>query len=68
MDGVDAHLEQLKRDLAWHYKAHEREQTPLDRLDYAAAEKDAAASRLGLWQDAEPGPPWDWRQPNKLNT
>ena len=41
VDGVDANLEQLKRGLAWHYKTYEREQSPEDRRNYAAAEKNA---------------------------
>ena len=65
VDGVDANLEQLKRGLAWHYKAYQREQPADDRLAYAAAEKDAAAARLGLWQDAVPVAPWEWRHPAK---
>ena len=28
VDGVDANLEQLKRGMAWHYKAYQREQSP----------------------------------------
>ena len=67
VDGMDANLEQLKKGLAWHYKAYEREQTPSGRRNYAAAEKDAAAARLGLWQDAEPVPPWEWRHPAKAS-
>lgn len=47
-------LRQVQRGLAWHYKAYQREQPPDDRLAYAAAEKDAAAARIGLWQDAKP--------------
>ena len=65
VDGVDTNLEQVRRGLAWHYKAYQREQPPEDRLAYAAAEKDAAAAHLGLWQDAVPVAPWDWRHPAK---
>jgi hypothetical protein len=50
---------------AWHYKAYQREQSPDDRLAYAAAEKDAAAAHIGLWQDAVPVAPWEWRHPVK---
>ena len=28
VDGMDANLEQLKKGLAWHYKAYQREQSP----------------------------------------
>ena len=66
VDGVDANLEQIKLGLAWHYKAYQREQSPEDRLAYAAAEKDAAAAHIGLWQDAVPVAPWEWRHPAKV--
>ena len=59
VDGVDANLEQVKRGLAWHYKAYQRDQSPDDRLAYAAA------ARLGLWQDAVPVAPWEWRHSAK---
>ena len=42
-------------------------QSPEGRRNYATAEKDAAAARLGLWQDAEPVPPWEWRHPAKAS-
>ena len=65
VDGVDANLEQLKRGMAWHYKAYQREQSLDDRLAYAAAENESAAAHIGLWQDAVPVPPWGWRHPAK---
>ena len=65
VDGVDTNLEQVRRGLAWHYKAYQREQPPEDRLAYAAAETDAAAAHLGLWQDAVTVAPWEWRHPAK---
>ena len=60
--GQDVNLEQLKRGLAWHYKAYEREQTPEDRRLYVSAEKEATSAHLGLWQDPAPVPPWEWRR------
>ena len=59
--GIDANLEQVKRGMAWHYKAYEREQSAIDRKVYADAENEAKAARLGLWADLEPVPPWDFR-------
>ncbi|WP_460487715.1 thermonuclease family protein [Curvibacter fontanus] len=61
VDGLDANLEQVRRGLAWHYKAYQREQAAEDRATYAAAEDEARKLRLGLWQDAQPVPPWDHR-------
>lgn len=62
LDGQDECLEQIKAGMAWHYKAFQREQSVEDRLAYAAAETEARASRRGLWQDADPKPPWQFRR------
>lgn len=62
VDGRDVNLIQVERGMAWHYKAYEREQSPSDRKLYDAAESDAKAARRGLWRDAEPTPPWEFRK------
>jgi endonuclease YncB( thermonuclease family) len=61
VDGLDANLEQIKRGMAWHYKAYQREQSVLDRQSYAEAEEVARGARVGLWKDDQPVPPWDFR-------
>lgn len=50
-DGTDASAEQVRAGLAWVF----------DRSLYAvqAAARD---ERRGLWGDAEPVPPWEWRR------
>lgn len=63
--GVDANLEQVKRGLAWHYKAYAREQSKADRDAYAAAEDAARLGRIGLWRDITPIPPWEFRRQKK---
>lgn len=65
-EGVDANLEQVKSGLAWHYKKYEREQSVDDRDLYAKAEEQARLVKRGLWVDAEPTPPWDWRKEAKI--
>ena len=62
VNGRDVNLIQVERGMAWHYKAYEREQSPSDRKLYDAAEADARAGRRGLWRDADPVPPWDYRK------
>ena len=61
LGGLDSNLVQVKRGLAWHYKQYQREQSPTDRQSYAAAEAEAREAKLGLWRDAEPMPPWEFR-------
>ena len=65
VNGMDANLEQVRSGLAWHYKQYEREQPADDRATYAQAEEQARAARRGLWNDADPIPPWDWRRQQK---
>ena len=65
VDGVDANLEQVKAGMAWHYKQYQKEQSVDDRSFYAQAEGQARAAGRGLWIDADPVPPWDWRKLQK---
>ncbi len=58
---LDAGLVQIAAGLAWHYKQYEKEQTDEDRERYSFAENEAQAKRIGLWQDRNAMPPWEWR-------
>ena len=62
VNGQDVNLEQVRRGCGWHYKKYQNEQILDDRLSYNAAEESARASRVGLWTDNEPMPPWEWRK------
>lgn len=59
---LDAGLAVLTSGLAWHYKKYQTEQSPEDRERYAFAEDEARTKRAGLWGDANPVPPWEWRK------
>lgn len=59
---VDAGLAQLTVGLAWWYRKYASEQSPEDRGRYESAETEAKARRAGLWRDAAPTAPWDWRR------
>lgn len=61
VDGGDVNLAQIQAGLAWHYKKYESEQTVQDRNAYTNAEENARAASRGLWSQAEPIPPWEWR-------
>jgi endonuclease YncB( thermonuclease family) len=62
VDGMDANLEQIKRGMAWHYKAYQRDQSVDDRRTYADAENEAKSAKRGLWSEPVPVPPWEWRK------
>lgn len=62
LDGRDINLEQVRNGMAWHYKEYQREQTPSDRELYAKTEDEARTGRRGLWTDANPTPPSQFRK------
>lgn len=61
----DAGLELVRRGYAWWYRAYSREQSVEDRRLYEAAEDSARTQHWGLWSDAAPVPPWEWRKAAK---
>lgn len=61
LDGKDANLAQVTAGMAWWYRQYQKEQTAQQRADYGTAEANAKAGKVGLWQDADPVPPWAWR-------
>ncbi|MBS7806147.1 thermonuclease family protein [Variovorax sp. PCZ-1] len=63
--GVDCNLRQIKLGMAWHYKKYANEQSQADRAAYAAAEDVARGARTGLWSNAAPVAPWDFRAASK---
>ena len=60
-NGEDVDLDQVKAGLAWHYKQFQSEQTATERAAYSAAEDFAREHHLGLWADAHPIQPQDFR-------
>ncbi len=65
VDGQDVNLVQVKAGMAWFYRYYQRELSPEDRRRYAKAENQARTDRMGLWQDKNPMPPWEWRRLNR---
>lgn len=62
LDGVDIALMQIRSGLAWYSKDYKKMQTESDRYSYAEGEKEARASRLGLWREKHPKAPWEFRK------
>jgi endonuclease YncB( thermonuclease family) len=54
--GVDVNAEQVRRGMAWVYDKY-----VTDRSLYRIQEE-ARAARRGLWEDAAPVAPWDYRK------
>ena len=57
--GRDINLEQVSTGMAWMYRQYNKD--PL----YDRAESSARAKHLGLWAEANPTPPWDFRRAEK---
>lgn len=57
--GLDANVEQVKKGMAWVYDKYVTD-ISLYRLQY-----EAKAAKRGLWADADPVPPWEWRHKPK---
>lgn len=53
--GTDANLEQVKRGMAWVYRQYAQDPA------YFAAEAQARQKRIGLWDQPNPIPPWEYR-------
>lgn len=60
-DGVDANLEQVRRGMAWFYVQYGTDQA------IRTAEVSARTAGTGLWAEADPTPPWDYRHGDRPN-
>ena len=62
---VDAGLYMLEGGNAWAYRNYLNKLSRDWQRAYVAAEQQARANRRGLWQTADPTPPWDYRKAQK---
>lgn len=58
----DMNLQQIEAGMAWHDMQHESGQAAADLIAYSDAEREARRVGRGLWQEANPVAPWDYRQ------
>lgn len=63
----DANLAQVTAGMGWWYRKYQKEQTAKQRVEYEATEITAKAGRIGLWSDADPVAPWEWRKGKRAN-
>lgn len=59
--GQDVSLLQIKAGMAWYFRKYANDQTAENRKRYAQTETDARSSGIGLWEEKEPKPPWEFR-------
>jgi micrococcal nuclease len=58
-EGLDVNLEMVKKGYAWAYREYLK--SPY-ASEYIEAERQARAKGLGLWQNPNPEPPWEYRK------
>ena len=56
LSGLDVNAEQIRRGMAWEYSHYHSNKALI------ALEADARQAARGLWVQANPMPPWDWRK------
>jgi len=61
-EGRDVGLQMIRDGVAWFDHSYETNLGELERKLYAESERAARAERRGIWQDAAPVPPWEWRR------
>ena len=59
LDSRNINVEMVKEGYAWAYKEYLKSPYASEFLD---AEKEARDKRLGLWKQANPQPPWEFRK------
>ncbi len=62
VEGVDVNAEMVGQGLAWVRRAYD----PAPAL--VRLEDEARAAEVGLWSDANPTPPWEWRKSKRGKT
>ncbi|SDE27731.1 Endonuclease YncB, thermonuclease family [Mucilaginibacter pineti] len=58
-DGTNVNYQLVKSGYAWQYKQYSK------NAELAGYEQQARENKLGLWADANPTPPWDFRREKK---
>ena len=59
VDGHSVNRMMVTQGMAWAYRQYLMDRSMLD------VEAAARSGRLGLWVDANPVPPWEWRAPKR---
>ncbi len=56
IDGINMNEKLLEAGLAWHFKKYDKNPA------WAKLEETARKNKRGLWVNANPIPPWEWRK------
>lgn len=67
-DDRDVGLQMIRDGVAWFDRSYETNLGALECNIYAESEQLARNERRGIWQDAQPTPPWEWRRMRAYRT
>jgi endonuclease YncB( thermonuclease family) len=67
LQGKDINVEQLRAGLAWLVAFADMDLSKSDYDKYFAAAKAAELTEKGLWKDANPTPPWEFKSRQQNN-
>ena len=62
---LDVGLAQITSGMAWWFRRYAHEQSHENQGRYEFAEQEAKAKKVGLWQDKNPMPPWEFRRASR---
>jgi endonuclease YncB( thermonuclease family) len=60
--GLNVNEEQVRRGMAWEYSHYHSDRR------YIALQQEARQAGRGLWAQADPTPPWQWRKQHAIGT
>jgi len=66
-DGIDIGSQMVRDGVAWYDRSTDFGLTDADRLLYARCEQAAREEKRGLWSDAKPVSPWEFRRAQAAN-
>lgn len=59
-DSINVNEELVRAGYAWHYKQYSKSE------ELSALEEKAREEHIGLWADADPKAPWEWRKERRI--
>lgn len=62
LEQVDVNAQMLRDGVAWYYRPDESDLAEADRQIYPTCEQAARTESRGLWSEADPMPPWEFRR------
>lgn len=66
LDEMDVGEQMVRDGVAWYNKSDDSDLSEQERVAYLGSERAARTEARGIWQDATPTPPWDFRREQEI--